>query len=232
MILTGIKHESKIPTHTHIYFFISCSDPLDKPYNENTFASDAVKIGESKKLTPEEVEIFAKFIVASKLTGKDLTGKTYKQIVADAKEAKIKFETEQNAQEKRAAEERAKQEAMLQALKDSLSVNLYDIKTSTENYHSVGVFKLLYNNKTAKKIRAFKGSVIFRDLFDKQLYGLEITDDGGLKPKTEIKWELEADLNPFIQEHKIFMAKKITDLKITWEPEKIIFEDGTTLDNN
>ena len=54
----------------------SCNNPLNKKYSDKTFEQDAKEIGDSKKLSPNEAEMLAGYIMLSKLGGKDIEGKT------------------------------------------------------------------------------------------------------------------------------------------------------------
>lgn len=87
--------------------FCACSSPLNKKYNEESFETDAKEIKESGKLTDEDALIMAGWIFKAKLTGEKLEGKTYAQIIKEAKDykkeqellvEKVKFEEEEKRQ--------------------------------------------------------------------------------------------------------------------------------------
>lgn len=73
----------------------SCSSPLDKKYSSATFETDAKELVESKKLGEEDLKLLAAYMVFSKMRGVELEGKTYAEILSDAKKLKAENEAKQ-----------------------------------------------------------------------------------------------------------------------------------------
>lgn len=62
---------------------ISCSNPLNKKFNDKNFDKDMAAIIESKKLNKEDEELLLGWVL---LNGFEMaSGKTYKQILNEAK---------------------------------------------------------------------------------------------------------------------------------------------------
>ncbi|MCK0132603.1 hypothetical protein MWU59_13930 [Flavobacteriaceae bacterium F08102] len=68
-----------------IGFLTACSDPLDKKYNEETLVEDAKEIKEMCDLSEEEVQLMAGWIVRARMKDLKLEGKTYGEILEEAK---------------------------------------------------------------------------------------------------------------------------------------------------
>ncbi|OOQ62136.1 hypothetical protein [Mucilaginibacter pedocola] len=74
-----------LPALSLLIFLSACSSPLDKKYSEATLKEDMVAIRESNKLDTTEIAAMALYVVGAKFTGKNLEGKTYKEILDSAK---------------------------------------------------------------------------------------------------------------------------------------------------
>ena len=72
-----------------ISILTSCNNPLNKKYDEKTFAEDAKKIVESKKLSEDDAKMLVGHILFSMLMSKNSNdGKTYAEILKAAKTEK------------------------------------------------------------------------------------------------------------------------------------------------
>jgi len=202
---------------------VACSGPLDKKYNENTFAVDGKEIKESGKISEEDVQVMAGWIVRAKLKGESLDGKTYREILEEAKD----FQKEQeNLAERAKLEEQEKRER----LGSALTVALYDKGYQEYDYQEYLTYSFAFENKSQKEIRAFKGSVAINDLFDSEIKSINLTIDDPIKAGEIFKGTYTTEYNQFMDEDSRLKNKDMEDLKIVWTPEKIIFSDGSTLE--
>ncbi len=206
-----------------ISFLISCSGPLDKKYNEDTLASDAKEIREDGKLTDEEVQIMAGWIIRAKMTNENLEGQTYAEILNEAKDYK-------KQQEELAEKARYEEDQKRQKLGAALTVALYDKGYEKYDYEDYLTYSLAFENKTDKNIRAFKGSISINDLFDTEIKTINLTIDDPIKAGETFKGTYTTEYNQFMDEDKRLKGKDLADLSVVWTPEKIIFEDGSTLE--
>jgi hypothetical protein len=202
---------------------ISCSTPLDKKYNEERLGDDAKEMKESGKLTEEDAQIMAGWIVRAKLKDEYLEGKTYREILEEAKDYK-------REQEVLANKAKLEEEEKRQRLGAALTVALYDKGFEKHSYQEYLTYSLAFENKTDKDIRAFKGSISIQDLFDIEIKSISLTIDDPVLAGETFKGTYTTDYNQFMDEDTRLKSKDMDDLKVVWTPEKIIFVDGTTLE--
>lgn len=98
------------------------------------------------------------------------------------------------------------------------------------DYQEFITYRFILNNKSKKTIRAIKGGVTFTNIFDEEIQTLKFVYDQPIKSGQQITYNATTDYNQFIDEDRTLRSKKLEDLKVIWKPEKIIFEDGTTLE--
>ncbi|MDL5514823.1 hypothetical protein QSE00_23640 [Arenibacter sp. M-2] len=201
----------------------SCSGPLDKKYNEDTLKEDAKAIKEAGDLSDEDAEIMAGWIVRAKLKDENLEGRTFDEILVEAKDYK-------KEQEKLVEKVKREEEDKRQRLASTLTVVLYDKGYEKYDYEDYLTYSLAFENKTDKDIRAFKGSISLHDLFDTEIKTINLTIDDPISAGETFRGTYTTDYNQFIDEDKRLKNKGMEDLKIVWNPEKIIFMDGTTLE--
>ncbi|SHL23817.1 hypothetical protein [Chryseobacterium polytrichastri] len=72
---------------------ISCSNPMNRKYSDATMEQDLKAIGKEQKLSDDEAKLMAAYLILGKIQHKPLEGKTYAQILEDAK----KYREEQKA---------------------------------------------------------------------------------------------------------------------------------------
>lgn len=90
------KAISKISIIVCFYLVTSCNNPLDKQYNEKQLDTDLKEIVQSKEADSTDVAYIAMYLMRAKLLGDNLSDKTYKEILVNAKELRIKTEKEQS----------------------------------------------------------------------------------------------------------------------------------------
>ena len=201
----------------------SCSSPLDKKYTEENFDIDTKEIKESGKLSEEDALMIAGWIMRSKLKGKTLEGKTYSEIIKEAKDYK-------KEQELLAEKAKLDEEDKRQRLGQTLIVAMYDKGFKKYDYQEYLTYSFAFENKSEKDIRAFKGSISIQDLFDTEIKSISLTIDDPILSGETFKGTYTTDFNQFIDEDTRLKNKDMNDLKIIWTPEKIIFSDGTALE--
>jgi hypothetical protein len=201
----------------------SCSGPLDKKYNEENFESDTKEIKESGELSKDDAVIMAGWIIRSKLKGEALEGKTYNEIIKEAKDYK-------KEQEALAEKAKLEQEEKRQRLGSALTVAMYDKGYEEYSYQKYLTYSFAFENKTDKDIRAFKGSISIQDLFNTEIKSINLTIDDPIKVGETFKNVYTTDYNQFKDEDSRLKGKDMDDLTVVWTPEKIIFTDGTTLE--
>lgn len=209
---------------------ISCNNPLDKKYNEKTFPDDLKSILESKKADSTDLQYIAMYLVRAKMLGETIDGKTYDELLKNAKNIRAE-EEKKIAEEKVLAEKlRREEEEKVMRFNKALTLTVYDKGFMEGDYQNYITYKFAFRNNTDKTIRAIKGSVVFNDLFDVEIKSLNITYDTRINPHSTNKESMTSDYNQFMDEDIRLKSKDIGDLKVVWKPEKIMFDDGTTLE--
>jgi hypothetical protein len=87
----------------------------------------------------------------------------------------------------------------------------------------------VFENKSDKDIRAFKGTTIFKDLFGEKIKEINLSYDEGIKTGKKIEWYGEIEYNEFISEHRKFRDTELSNMKFEWKPRAIIFADGSKI---
>jgi len=122
------------------------------------------------------------------------------------------------------------QEERTRRLNAILTVSLFDKGYVEVNYQDYITYKFAFENKSDKDIKAFKGYLAIKDLFDATIKEINITYDDGV-PAGEVKnWNATTDYNQFHKEDQQLRSKDMEDLKLVWTPEKVIFSDGSEME--
>lgn len=207
-----------------ILFVTSCSnDPLNRKYSDDHFLLDIKAIRDSKKLTDEDMDALGGYILRGKMGGEKLDAMTYADMLKKAKDAAA----EQKALADKAAKEEADKRERLSA---AVNVGLYDIGYVKGDFQDHIQYDLAFENKSGKDVQAVKGTLVITDLFDKKIKELDVVFDHGIKASETIKNSYMTDYNQFMHEDKELAAKTIKEIKFVFTPEKILFNDGSTLE--
>ena len=218
-----MKQLSLLVTLSTILLLVSCSNPLNRKYSDKTLEEDAKAIKESKKIDDDDAELLATYIMRAKLTNENIEGMTYADMLKKAKDIK--------AEQKALADKAAKEETeKRQRLGSAINVALYDIGYQKADYDDYIVYSMAFENKSGKDIKAVKGTLLITDPFDKEIKKINIVFDDGVKANDTYKTSYTTDYNQFMDEDQSLRSKTMKEIKFVWTPEKILFEDGTTLE--
>lgn len=211
-----------------ITVLISCSSPMKKKYNEETVEEDIIAI--RSEIDSTKFELLGGSIMRLKMQDKKLEEMTYAEILKEGekwKAEKERKEAEQKALAKKAAKEEAER---MKKLTEAVTVSCFEKGFSEYNYEEYITYKFVIKNKSDKNIRAVKGGITFTNLFDDEISSLNFVYDQPIEAGKEITWNAQTDYNQFKDDDKTLRNKDLKDLKVVWKPEKIIFEDGTSLE--
>lgn len=209
-------------------FLFSCSSPMDKKFNEETAKEDIEAI--KSKLDSTDLQLLAGSMIRLKFQDKKLEEMTYAEILENGKKWKAeqeKIEAEQKALAEKAAKEEAER---IKKLTEAVIVSCFEKGYTEVDYQDYITYKFVIQNKSDKAIRAVKGRITFANLFDEEIKSLNFVYDQPIPAGQEVNWNATTDYNQFMDDDKILKNKDLKDLKVVWKPEKIIFEDGTTLE--
>ena len=201
---------------------------MDRKFNEKTAKEDIEAI--KGKIDSTDFNLLAGTMIRLKLQNKKLEGMTYGEILADGKKWKAeqeKIEAEQKALAEKAAKEEAER---IKKLSESVMVTCFKKGFAEVDYQDYITYKFVIKNKTDKKIRAIKGEVTFTNLFDEKIKSFNFEYDQPIPAGKQVIWAATTDYNQYMDDDQTLKNKDLKDLKVVWKPEKIIFEDGTTLE--
>lgn len=207
---------------------ISCSSPLNKKFNEDTSKEDLTAI--KSKIDSSQFFLLAGTMLRLKLQEKKLEDMTYREILEQGKKWKIDEEEKQKEQKVLAEKARIEAEIKAKKLSESVIVSCYEKGFTKYNYEDYITYKFIIHNKSDKNIRAVKGSLTFYNLFDEKIKSLNLVYDQTIKTKEKVTYNATTDYNQFKDSDKALKNKDLEDIKVKWFPEKVIFEDGTTLE--
>ena len=211
-----------------IILFNSCSSPLDKPYKKDTIEEDFLNL--KNAINEEDVTLLAGYIALKSIGEESFLGKSYMDILKEAKsyqeELRLKSEEEKRLAEKAKTEEAER----VKMLGESLTVSVFAKDFFEYNYRDYISYKFVFENKADKDIKAFTGKMVFSDIFDKEIKSLNLTYDEGVSAGSTKKWNAQTEFNQYIDGDVTLKNKELENLKMTWVPEKIIFEDGSVLE--
>lgn len=198
--------------------FSGCQGPLNRTYNPRTFEEDMQLMRESK-INEEDIQLLAKFILISKLAGNDLNGESYKNILEKVKSI-------QKAGNDVTERERNLVEARSQRLKPLLEVNLVSknfVRIKDRDYLA---YKIVFHNTSHTDIKTVIGNMGINDLMDKQIKKVNILLDEQLKANSTFEKTYTFEYNHSDEQDKRIRSKDLIDMRVAWNPEKIIFENG------
>lgn len=108
------------------------------------------------------------------------------------------------AEQKRLAEEAAKEEALLaEQLRRTVDVALYRKSFSPSDwqsgqYEDYVLLSFVFKNLTDKDIRGFTGTVVFNDIFDKEIARTDLSYDKIIPAGKTVRWSGQEKHNKFI----------------------------------
>ena len=80
-------------------------------------------------------------------------------------------------------------------------------------------------NTSDKDIRAFNGTLTFKDLLDKKVLSMPYTFDEGVRAGSETLHKMSLEYNQFIDSHIAFRKKEVDQLNIDFEVKDILFAE-------
>lgn len=227
---------------------MGCSNPKDTPLPADLAKMESLKPA-LEKLTQEERELVAAYVVRQTmgaalgglLGGKPSAGIPEGMTIGKAIDDQRKFAAEAKAEEARQQALKAKlaaeREAALKPMLEAVTVTLVSKKLAEERGYSGMVMdeKLEvtfgYKNNTIKDISGVKGRVVVKDLFGDEISGFQISNDATIKAGATTTWTGSRSLRFSLGGNKDRKLAELPDdkFKVHWEPQVIVFADGTKL---
>jgi hypothetical protein len=100
---------------------------------------------------------------------------------------------------------------------------------SAQRYEAFITFKCSYENVSEKDIRAFTGTIVFQDLFGKEIAKVGVTISNPIRSGQQAVWNGTMKYSQFVESHQRLLGARLGDLTVVWVPAAIMFSDGTRL---
>jgi hypothetical protein len=211
----------------------SCSDVLKNTYSKKTVEGDLERIQAIKRLSNEDYELLTDYMLKNRLIDPDLKhiDQTYLELLELAKEDKKKEDAEREKNKKIQEDESQfvsnHTDHMHRAL--NLVPERCEIRKDWSSKNGI-LYKMVFFNPGEKTIVAFHGKFAFYDAFDKELKSVDITLNDKIKSQDTLTYTAPVDFTN-LGPNTLYVSKDYKDLKVVWQPMKILFEDGVLLDH-
>lgn len=110
--------------------------------------------------------------------------------------------------------------------KSPISVTLLSKKFEAGDVGDRIGFVLLFKSGLEKDVRAFKGTLAIRDLFDQDLMRVSLTQETGISAGGTSEWKGGIEYNQYSAPHQRLLAIDIKDTSVFFNLEQIIYTDG------
>ncbi len=164
--------------------------------------------------------MLTKYIAISNIAGNNQNGKTYGEILEKIKAIR-KTNSDQSDQIK------IEKEGMTEQMSALLTVNLSKKIFSKVNNKDCFTYSVIFQNISAKNIKLIIGSISLNDLLDREIKNIQIVLDEELRGNSFLKKEFTVEYDHSNENDKRIRVKELIDLRVIWNPVRIIFADGT-----
>lgn len=196
---------------------------MDKTYSSASYVEDMQAIRESEKVSYEDIELLTQYIALSEVAGNRLQGRTYEDILASIKKIRDTHLTEANAAD-------MKMESARVRMHPYLIVSIKEKNFSKINNRDCMNYTVIFKNTSSKIIKMVVGSVSINDLLDREIKNIQVILDEQLPPNAIVQKVYNIEYDHGNEHDQQVRTKDLTDLRLLWNPVKIIFEDGTIAD--
>jgi len=226
----------------------ACNNAKNTPLPRELEQMDSIKPA-MEKLSAEERELTAGYImrhtVGAKLGGlfggKEGPGIPEGMTIGKAIEEQRKFKAdaaiEEAKQQALKAKLRAEREAAQKQMREAITVTLVSKELVSEHGYSGMVtdesLRVIfgYKNNTDKDVAGVKGHASIKDLFGEEISGFRISNDTTIPAGKSVTWTGERSVRFSLGNNKDRKFAELGDdkFKVVWEPEMIVFKDGTKI---
>lgn len=206
-------------TITYALLLGGCNNPLNRTYSAATCEQDIQDIRQSDKVSDEDIILLAKYMAISRLSGNSNEGKTYEEMLDDIK--KIRQSGIDNADQQKNSELVKRQH-----LQPFLNVALIEKKFSKVNNKDCMIYTISFQNTSTESITTIVGNIRLDDLMEKEIKKIDILLDQDLKPNAILKKTYTLRYDHSNDKDQRIRLKDLADIKVEWNPDKIIFENG------
>ena len=223
---------------------IACSDPRSTALPDDIAKLETIK-PQVEKLSEADRGLLTGFLMRrsmSKLmpglakTAGDKTAGTIGEAI-DSQKKYVEEAGKRDAAEKLAAAKiKQEHDAAVASMRDLVSVGLISKKINSQTgYSGIETERTIevsfnFTNKSAKDIAGVKGRITARDQFGDELSGFQISNDETIKTGGAAIWRGSRSVKYAFggnNKDEKFVETEDGKYSITWEPQAIVFTDGT-----
>jgi hypothetical protein len=220
-----------------LIFLSACSGVKDDPLPQNSSDPALSKIVE--KLGDEDKKLLAGYLIRREMAktfgGGNLPDNA--KTVGEALDAQREWVDNLSESERKAAELKAeveqKRKVVAEQIAKTVTVAFLEAEFFPSSYESgrysdYEALTFAVHNAGQKSIKALKGEAIFIDTFGDEFVRLPMQFEDVVKPGEKKTMELGKEINKFLDYDKKVMQLD-NEKKFRFEPEQIVYEDGSTL---
>lgn len=223
----------------------ACTKPADVVIPSDTAAWDKELAPVIKKLGADDQKLLQGYLMRVKLSeslsatlGKGFEGIPLGTTVGKAIEEQRQWVQEQalKAAQEKALKERLAQEARAAraALNDAVAVVLVlkqqvPAEPRAGRFSAQQRFSIGVTNRSTKTISGVSGTLRFVDRFDVEVGAVSFRMNEEIRPGFDATWDGVRDYNQFIREHKAVWNLSDGEYTTRFEPDVILFADGSRL---
>lgn len=224
-----------------------CHNPKNTEIPERLDGLTALKT-DIDKLSAEERELLAGYVLRSSLSqglvgAGELThvpkGTTIAQAIEQQRVFLAQQKTERERQEKLKTELQQKKEQQMTQMREAVTVAVVSKKISPEVGRSGIVLDeklevdFAYRNNTQKQITGVKGRIVILDVFGDRLSAFQVSNDDTIPAGQSSVWPGSRSVRYATSGNQDRKWAELSEDKYTvvWEPEMIVFSDGTQLNS-
>ena len=212
----------------------ACSDVKSLRFTADNQEEVFEQVRNSRGLTGEEFELLFAARIRGALQGNHFAGKTVGEVIEDQRKLRDDLAAQEEESKRLAEEARQAEEAAAASMREFLTVVAYK-KTFQEADYMSGIYedciniKFRFENKCTTDIRAFRGKVVFRDLFGEEIFTTGLTYDEGVDAGKTKTWPGSIDYNQFKDDHRKLRNTDLENMSVVWVPANILFKDGSMM---
>ncbi len=218
-------------------FIIGCSNPKDEVLPPNLNESDMKVLAEKvKSLNEEDKVLLTQYLMRSEMSkafggAGASTGTTVGEAIENQKQWVVEQKAEEQAKTERAAKLKAEKDAKTAEFEKAVSVTVFDKNLVKTNLQSFITLDVDIKNNSTKEIAGLKGIVRFFDKFGDLIISFRFGDDTLNIPEGDsLESTFTWGYNEFMDGDNKFVNTSLEGMKYKFEPEQILFKDGTKLD--
>lgn len=224
-------------------FMVACSSSTkDKKYNEASYQKDLQAMQDAHEMDSSDAVLLIAYVERAKRDGIALEGKTYSQLLAEAKALPAETidgvavtadsNTVTDSQGISLSEkEGSAYSAKMARMKDVMEVSFKKKELIDKGDKKYMSFKFEIKNKSDKTIKSATGDFIFSDVMGKQVKVVGITYDGDvIQPNSAVKFASSVDYDDLDVNDITLKNAPTNELSMEWSPREIIYADGTAVE--